>query len=98
MDVNYTLHGIEFEWDDDKASTNLRKHQVSFETACEVFHDPFIEMVDEEEVEGELREAAVGMTVDWRLLYVVYVFREDVVRIISARTVTAGERKLYEEQ
>jgi uncharacterized DUF497 family protein len=43
-----------------------------------------VTVVDEEEVEGELREAAIGMTVDWRLLYVVYVFREDVVRIISA--------------
>ena len=94
----YTLHGIEFEWDDDKASTNLRKHQISFEMACEVFHDPFVKMVDEEEVDDELREAVIGMTVDWRLLYVVYVFREDVVRIISARTVTTVERKDYEEQ
>lgn len=98
MNVNYTLHGIEFEWDDDKASTNLRKHQISFETACEIFHDPFVKMVGEEEVDGELREAAVGMTVGWRLLYVVYVFREDVVRIISARPVTTVERKQYEEQ
>jgi len=98
MNVNYTLHGIKFEWDDDKASTNLRKHQISFETACEIFLDPFIKLVDEEEVDGELREAAIGMTVDWRLLYVVYVFRDDVVRIISARPVTTVERKQYEEQ
>ncbi len=55
-------------------------------------------VVDEEDVEGELRESVIGMTVDWRLLYVVYVMHEDVVRIISARVVTATERKRYEEQ
>jgi uncharacterized DUF497 family protein len=38
------------------------------------------------------------MTVDWRLVYVVYVFREEVVRIISARLVTKAEQKDYEEQ
>jgi uncharacterized DUF497 family protein len=98
MNVKYTLHNLEFEWDSYKASANLHKHRVSFETGSEIFHDPFVTVVDEEEVEGELREAAIGMTVDWRLLYVVYVFREDVVRIISARPVTTAERKQYEAQ
>jgi uncharacterized DUF497 family protein len=98
MNVNYTLHGIEFEWDSHKATSNLRRRRISFETACEVFHDPFVMVVNEEDVEGELRETVIGMTIDWRLLYVVYVMREDVVRIISARVVTATERKRYEEQ
>ena len=53
---------------------------------------------DEEIVDDEEREAVIGMTVDWRLLYVVYVIREEVVRIISARLVTKAERKEYEEQ
>jgi uncharacterized DUF497 family protein len=98
MNIEYTLHGIHFEWDSQKASTNLQKHGISFETACEVFHDPFVQMVDEEVVDYEVREAVIGMTVDWRLVYVVYVFREEVVRIISARLVTKVERKRYEEQ
>lgn len=98
MNIQYTLHGIDFEWDSDKASFNLQKHGVSFETACEVFHDPFVRVVDEEVVDDESREGATGMTIDWRLLYVVYVWREEIIRIISARPVTKAERKQYEEQ
>jgi hypothetical protein len=98
MNVKYKLHGILFEWDSTKVSTNLKDHGISFETASEVFHDPFVQVVDEEIVDDEEREAVVGMTVDWRLLYVVYVIREEVVRIISARLVTKAERKNYEEQ
>jgi len=98
MNVKYKLHGILFEWDSKKAFTNLKDHGISFETASEVFHDPFVQVVDEEIVDDEEREAVIGMTVDWRLLYVVYVIRKEVVRIISARLVTKAERKSYEEQ
>lgn len=98
MNVKNKLHGINFEWDNHKASANLEKHGISFETACEVFHDPFVQVVDEEVVDDEIREAVVGMTVDWRLLYVVYVMREEMVRIVSARLVTKVERRSYEEQ
>lgn len=98
MDVRYQLHGITFEWDSEKANANLSKHGVSFETACEVFFDPFVRVNDDELLRGELREAVIGMTVDWRLLYVVYVMREETVRLISARPVTTIERKQYEDQ
>jgi uncharacterized DUF497 family protein len=98
MNVKYKLHGILFEWDSKKAFTNLQDHGISFETASEVFHDPFVQVVDEEIVDDEEREAVIAMTVDWRLLYVIYVIREEVVRIISARLVTKAERKAYEEQ
>ena len=98
MKIEYTLHNIHFEWDSQQASTNIHKHGITFETACEVFHDPFVQMVTEEVVDDEVREAVVGMTVDWRLVYVVYVFWKEVVRIISARLVTKAERNRYEEQ
>jgi len=98
MKIEFTLYGIKFEWDSQKATANLKKHGISFEMACEIFHDPFVQAVDEEVVDDELREAAIGMIVDWRLVYVVYVFREEVIRIISARLVTKVERKQYEEQ
>jgi uncharacterized DUF497 family protein len=38
--------GSAFEWDVGKAKVNLRKHGVSFETACEVFFDPFVRLID----------------------------------------------------
>ena len=31
---------MEFEWDPDKADSNLRKHEVSFEDVTLVFLDP----------------------------------------------------------
>jgi uncharacterized DUF497 family protein len=75
----------------------VRKHDVSFEVACEAFFDPFLRYLEDETVDGEVRETIVGMTENWRLLYVVYVLREDMVRIVSARRVTKSERKWYED-
>jgi len=98
MEVVYRLSGIDFVWDREKAKLNLRKHGIAFETACEVFLDPFICLIATDVVRGEERETAIGMTGDWRLLRVTYVFRSQLVRLISARSVTIKERKNYEEQ
>jgi len=98
MDVAYRLSGINFVWDRRKAGLNLRKHGVAFETACEIFFDPFITYIGTEVVRGEERETAIGMTGDSKLLKVIYVFSPAFVRLISARTVTIHERKNYEEQ
>ncbi|KAM3098631.1 BrnT family toxin [Phormidesmis sp. 146-35] len=98
MNVSYTLHKIQFEWDSNKASSNFIKHRVNFETACETFFDPFLQVEDAGYIDGEEREAVIGVTVDWRLLYVVYVLREDIIRLISARLATNSERIRYEDQ
>ena len=98
MDITFTLHEIQFEWDEQKSKTNLRKHKISFESACEVFFDPFIRVVDAGIVEDEPREAVIGMTKNLRLLWVVFVEREEVIRLLSARAVEKGERTLYENQ
>jgi len=83
-------------WDSRKAAANLKKHEVTFETACEVFFDPFVMLLDAS-VQGSSREAALGLTEDWSLLCVVHVeWEKDAIRIISARKATAGERKRYE--
>ncbi len=98
MKVQYTLQNVVFEWDSRKAATNLRKHKVRFELACEAFFDPFVCYLDEEIVGNELRERFIGLTTAWLLLYVVYIMRGDVIRIISARMVTKAEREKYENQ
>jgi uncharacterized DUF497 family protein len=96
MDVRYVLHGQAFEWNAAKAAGNLRKHRVSFEKACEVFFDPFVRLTDAGG-QSEAREAAIGLTEDWALLFVVHIVREpDAIRIVSARPATAMERKHYE--
>ena len=98
MNVSYGLHEIAFEWDDRKARANLRKHKTSFEAACEVFFDPFMHVVDAGIVEGEPRDAVIGMTESWRLLHVVYVEHDEIIRIISARSAEKPERESYENQ
>lgn len=98
MGERYEFHGITFTWDDRKSKANQRKHRISFETACEAFFDPFVHYVGEEYVGDEKRETLIGMTTDWRLLFVVYVMRAESVRLISARRVTTIERRRYEDQ
>lgn len=97
MDLLFLHHGQQFVWDAEKAATNLAKHGTRFETACDVFLDPLVRSADAS-IDEESREAAIGMTEDWKLLFVVHLVREDGwIRIISARPATAKERKFYEE-
>ncbi len=98
MNVKYSLHNIIFEWDSQKATANNRKHSITFELACEAFFDPFVCYLDDETVDGELRETIIGLATNWQLLDVVYVMRDDVIRIISARLVSNTERETYENQ
>ena len=98
MDVSYELHGQVFEWDAAKAASILRKHDISFEQACEVFFDPFVRLVDASDG-GEAREAAIGLTEDWSLLFVVHVVRDaNTIRIVSARPAKLPERRYYEDE
>ena len=98
MDISFTLNEVDFKWTSQKAAANLRKHEISFETAAEVFFDPFVHVLHAGTVEGEQWQAVIGMTVSWCLLCVVYVENDDVIRIISARLANKAERAAYENQ
>jgi uncharacterized protein len=99
MTMTYALEEIQFEWDDEKARNNWEKHGVSFETACEVFFDPFITVLELQEVDSELRDVSIGMTSTWQVLYVVHTVKTDErIRLISARRATRMERNHYENQ
>ena len=98
MDVLFPLHGQTFEWDAQKAVQNLKKHEIPFERACEVFFDPFVRLVDASD-HGETRDAALGLTENWQFLFVVHLVRPgEAIRIISARPATPSERKVYEHE
>ena len=84
-------------WDPEKAMRNLAKHKVSFSDAESVLFDPLALTVNEEIVNDERRYATIGMDGFMRILVVVYVYRGDDVRMISARRATNLERKNYEE-
>jgi hypothetical protein len=97
MDLYFLYHGQHFVWDPEKASSNAGKHGVSFEIACQVFFDPFVRIEDATDGE-EQRDAVIGLTEDWTLLFVVHMLRDgDTIRIISARQATAQERRSYED-
>jgi uncharacterized DUF497 family protein len=89
---------LDFEWDDEKAKKNLRKHGVSFEEAATVFGDPLaLTIADPLHSELEERYVTLGESQRRRLLVVVATDRGDKIRIISARVATRRERKDYEE-
>lgn len=89
---------MKFNWDEDKAASNLAKHGVSFDEATTVFGDPyFIEFYDPDHSDDEDRFIMVGMSSMQRLLIVSYTDRHGAIRLISARETTRQERKAYEE-
>jgi len=97
MDVFSTLDGQGFVWDSEKASKNLLKHGVGFDEAREVFLDQLARYEDASP-DDEARQACIGLTTEYRLLYVVHVVREgDVLRLISARPAEPAERRRYED-
>ena len=96
MDVYSTLDGQSFVWDSDKAASNITRHGLRFEQAREVFFDQLAQYEDASPQE-EARQACIGLTSDFRLLYVVHVIWEgDVLRLISARPAGPAERRRYE--
>jgi len=92
-----------FEWDINKAKSNLNKHQISFESATSVFRDAnALSISDEEHSEDEERWLTLGMDKVTRVLFVVhtYISIDDNncnIRIISARKATKKEQKIYYE-
>ena len=89
---------IKFEWDEEKNKQNQKLHGITFEDAKFVFLDPLkIILPDLFHSEGEERWLAIGLVS--RVLFVVFTERgEDVIRVISARTATKAEERLYNDQ
>lgn len=89
---------MKFEWDEFKATSNFRKHGVSFEEAKTVFDNPLaVIFADEEHSIDEQREIIIGHSGENRLLLVSFTERLNAIRIISARLATRREREDYEQ-
>ncbi len=87
----------DFEWDEEKARRNLRRHGISFEEGLTVFEDPlFVPYESEDHSVEEKRYVIIGQSNQNRLLVVACTQRQRI-RIISARKVTPRERRNYEE-
>ncbi|MDZ8080068.1 MAG: BrnT family toxin [Nostoc sp. SerVER01] len=87
-----------FEWHEEKAKENLKKHGISFDEAKTIFNDPFsITITDPEHSLDEERYIDIGLSLRGQLLVVVYTERQSKIRIISCRQATKAERKVYEQ-
>lgn len=90
---------MEFEWDDAKAASNLRKHRVAFEDAISIFDDRHAVEREATTVDGEPRFKRTGLSESGVLLTIIYTWRtadgSEVARVISARPASRMERRLY---
>lgn len=89
---------IKFEWDTAKATSNWKKHGVSFEEAQSIFYDEFaVQFFDEDSAASEDRFLMLGFSDEARLLMVCHCERDqgNIIRIISARKATKNESSHY---
>lgn len=85
------------EWDPAKARANFTKHGVRFADAVTALEDDLALTIRDLSLEGEERWVTIGLDASRRLLVVVYTWRGERVRLISARHATPHERRQYEE-
>ena len=90
---------MQFEWDEEKALKNAKKHRVSFEQAQQVFDDPRAVPFEDSEHSSpdETRYVMIGMS-SIGLLCVSFTYRDEVVRFISARRAEKWMVNVYEDE
>jgi uncharacterized DUF497 family protein len=95
----------EFEWNAQKAASNLLKHGVTFEQAATVFLDALALTVYDEahSQQQETRWFTLGLDQLGNLLAVAHTYqpsdnRHARIRLISARRATKQERRFYEDE
>lgn len=89
---------LDFEWDEDKAAENLKKHKVSFDEAKTVFGDPFSITIDDPiHSIDEKRFIDIGISAKGKMLVVSYTERGKRVRLISCRKAAKVEQEMYEK-
>ena len=89
---------FKFEWDEQKAASNLQKHRVSFDEAVSVFADELaLTFADSDHFESEDRSRTYGISNKGRLLVLVHTERRHNIRIISARKATRYEKSIYDK-
>jgi uncharacterized DUF497 family protein len=86
---------MEVEWDAEKAASNIKNHGVDFADAAAVLLDEMALTILDDSVDEEDRFVTLGLDAMGVLLVVVYTWRGDVLRLISARPATTGERRRY---
>ena len=89
---------MDYQWDPEKADLNYKKHEVDFADAVGVFEDEWALTIKQEIVKNEQRFASIGTDFLVRIVVVVYTYRGDDIRLISAKPATKSERNVYEKR
>lgn len=87
---------MSYEWDPAKARANLEKHGIHFADAVTVLEDDLALTLRDPFSDDEDRMITLGRDAAGRLLVVVYTWRGERARLISARPATRRERSQYE--
>jgi uncharacterized protein len=85
---------MDYQWDKKKAERNFRKHGIYFADAVSVFSDELAVTI-EDDCSEERRWVTLGRDLFGRTLVVVFGWRDDEIRIISARKAGPNERRQY---
>ena len=87
---------MKYQWDKTKATSNLKKHGIEFADAVSVFSDELAITIPENRFDEE-RFVTIGTDVFGRILVIVFTWRSEDIRLISARLAERREGKQYEE-
>ena len=88
---------MHYGWSPDKDKTNIKKHGISFNEACQIFDNDVFTWIDKRKDYNETRKISIGSLGDEIIIVVVHTDRNGITRIISARTANKTERKLFNE-
>ena len=90
---------VGFDWNEGNKDKNWIKHRVTIEECEQVFvNTPLLIVDDPGHSEKERRYAAFGQTNNKRLLFIIFTWRDEQIRIISARDQDKKERRQYEQE
>ena len=89
---------MDYQWDPKKAEINYNKHGVDFADAVGVLEDEWSLTIKEQIAEGEQRFMTIGVDFLGYVIVVVYTYRGEDIRLISARPATRAERNVYEKR
>ena len=85
---------MQYEWDEQKRLSNIRKHGIDFQDAIAIFAGDTVLMEDDRFDYGERRFVSLGL-LQGRVIVVVHSEPGQITRIISARKATKYEQSIY---
>ena len=88
---------MQYEWDPAKERANYAKHGVHFADAVGALEDE-LALTEPDDTTAEERFKTLGMDFLGRVIVVVYTYREEAIRLITARKAKPRQRATYERK